>query len=576
MDNKKIAAVFEEMGDILDIKGENVFRVNAYRRAALTTMNFPKDLRDLVDDSPRDLSKIPGIGKDLSSKIIELVNTGVCREHIKLKKSFPEGLLEMLHLRGVGPKKVKLFYYSLKIESIKELKDAAQNNLLQGLEKMGEKSEKDILKAIDEYARFSTKRFLISEARMEAEHIIEYMKKLKEIDQIEFAGSLRRGKESIGDIDILVTVKNMKDTSKVIDHFVNYNEVLDVIVNGDTKSTVFLESGIDVDLRVVNNESFGAALHYFTGSKNHNIRVRDLAKRKKLKINEYGVFRDKKMISGKKEEDIFKAVGLPYVIPEIRRDSGEIEYGLKHKKFPKFIELSDIKGDLHSHTENSDGRRTMEEMANAFIERGYSYYAVTDHSSAMGITGGLGESDIKKQWEKIDALNKKLKGKIKILKGSEVDIMKDGSLNFDNDILKGLDVVIIASHMYSRLPADVQTARLIAAIENPYSRILAHPTGRLLNKRLPSEFNMEKVIDACVTNNVALEINSNPQRLDLSEKYLVIANDKGAKITINTDSHDLGHPLYMKYGIQMARRGWLTPKDVINTLNLKDLTAFLK
>ncbi|MFA6305658.1 MAG: DNA polymerase/3'-5' exonuclease PolX [Candidatus Gracilibacteria bacterium] len=566
MDNKKIASIFEEMADILDIRGENVFRVNAYRKAAIVILNFPYDLRDVVDKEPKQLENIPGIGKALKDKIIELVNTGKCKECDELKKSVPKGLLEILEIRGIGPKKVKAFYLNLNVKNINDLKEACEKHKIKDLPGMGEKTENEILKAINEHAYFSTKRHLISEAMAEATRFISYMEKCEDIKRIEYAGSLRRRQETIGDIDILVTVKNPKKSGDaVMKHFANYREILTIISQGDTKSSVILGSGIQVDLRVVADESFGAALHYFTGNKDHNIKIRDLAKRKGLKISEYGVFKNEKMIAGQKEEDIFKSVGLPYIIPELRNNDGEIEYGLKNGKFPEFIELKDIRGDLHSHTTYSDGAAGLYEMAQAFIAKGYEYFAVTDHSSVMGVTGGMGTKDIHKQWEEIDEVSKKLKGKIKILKGCEVDILKDGSLDFGDDVLKELDIVVISAHLYGRLPFDEQTERLITAIENPYSTILGHPTGRLINKRAPMEFDMERVIEACVKNHVAIEINSNPLRLDLPDKFIKIAKEKGAKFVIDTDSHSPDQPDFMEYGIFNARRGWLTKGDVLNT-----------
>jgi len=572
MDNKAIASVFEEMGDILDIQGADSFRINAYKKASLNILNFSHDLRGIVDKAPNDLPKIPGIGQHLKEKIVELVQTGHCKEHDKLKKSIPAGLLEMLRIRTLGPKKVKLLYSKLHIKNIKELKKAAESQKIRELEGMGKKSESEILKAIDEHSKFSTERVLISEAMMEATRIIEYMKKCKEVAKIEYAGSLRRYKETIGDIDILVTVKDSEKSRVIVmDHFAKYDDVLNVIAKGDTKSAIMLSSGMHVDLRVISDDSFGAAMHYFTGNKQHNIRLRNIAKRKGLKVSEYGVFKGKKLIACKSEEDVFKAVGFPYIIPEIRRNEGEIEYAQKHKKMPKFVELSDIRGDLHSHSNYSDGKNSIEEMAEAMIAKGYEYFAMTDHSSVVGVTGGMGKKDIRRQWKEIDKLNKKYGRKIRILKGSEVDILKDGRLDFDDEILKELDVVIIAVHMYQRLNADAQTKRLIAAIENPYSDILGHPSGRLLNKRPPMEYDVEKVIDACSANGVALEINSNPLRLDLIDKYVRIAKDKGAKIVINTDAHSPSQLDFMEYGVGIARRGWLSEKDVLNTQPLSKL-----
>lgn len=575
MDNKTIASVFEEIGNILEIQGADFFRVNAYRKAALTIANLAIDLRTMVDKNPQDIDKIPGIGTALKNKIIELVQTGKSREHEELKKGFPKGLLEMLQLRGVGPKKVKLFYSALKITTLKQLKEAAEKHLICELEGMGEKSEQDILNAIKEYSQFSTKRHLISEALQEATRYIDYMKKCKDIKRIEYAGSLRRAQETIGDIDILVTVKDPKKSGiKIMGHFVQYKEVLTVVAVGDTKSSVILQSGIDVDLRLLAEENFGAALNYFTGSKEHNVAMRSLAIKKGLKLNEYGLMRGKKIIAGKTEEEVFEKLGLPYIPPEMRKNDGEIEYALKHKKMPKLVELKDIKGDLHSHSTYSDGKNSIAEMAQAFINLGYEYFAVTDHSSVMGVTRGMGTKDIHQQWKEIDALNKKLKGKIKILKGCEVDILKDGSLDFKDDVLKELDVVIISAHMFQRLPEDEQTQRIITAIENPYSKILGHPTGRLINRRPEMKFDMEKVIEAAVQNKVALEINSNPNRLDLVDKYIRIAKDKGAKFVIDTDSHSIYNPLFMRFGVGIAKRGWLEKKDILNASPLARFDSY--
>lgn len=575
MDNKGIAAVFHEIADILDIQGENFFRINAYRKAALTILNMPTDLRDIVDQNPDALTKVPGIGFDLKRKIIELVRTGKCAEHERLKKSFPLGLLEILRLRGVGPKKVKLFYGELGIKNVAELKLAARKNLLKDLPGMGEKSEREILQAIEEYAHFSPERSLISEAQAEAEHLIVYMKKCPQVGRIEYAGSLRRCQETIGDLDILVTVKAGQKIEKIMEYFVKYPEVLRVTARGDTKSSLVLQSGMQCDLRVVESKSFGAAWHYFTGSKEHNVRIRDIAKKRGLKINEYGIFRGQKMLGGKDEKDIFGILKLPFMIPEIRKNDGEFEYAAKHKNFPNFIELKDVKGDLHSHSIYSDGKYPIAEMAKAFEKLGYEYFAITDHSPLVGVAGGMSSKEIHQQWKEVDQLNKKLRGKISILKGAEVDIRKDGSLDFPDEILRELDVVIISAHLYTRLPEREQTARLIAAIENPHSRILAHPTGRLINQRAEMIFDMEKVIEACVQNNVALEINANPMRLDLSDKSLRIAKDKGAIITINTDAHSPDQTEFMQYGVGMARRGWLESKNVLNTMSLEKLTRWL-
>ncbi len=575
MDNKAIAKVFEEMGNILDIKGKNFFRVNAYRKGALTVINLPQDLRNLVEEDPKSLEKIPGIGKGLQEKIVELVKTGKCLEHEKLKEDFPNGLLEMLEVRTLGPKKVKLLYSELGIEDLNGLKKAAQEGKIHELEGMGEKSEKEILKALEEYSQFSKDRHLVDEALQEAERYINYLKKCKEIRKIQYAGSLRRSQETIGDIDILTTVSSPeKSHEKIMDFFTEYEDVINVIAKGDTKSSVILQSGIQVDLRVVASESFGAALHYFTGNKEHNIKIRDIAKKKGWKVNEYGLFKGDKMLIGETEEEIFEKLGLCFIPPEIRSNNGEFEYAESHKSFPKFVEVDDIKADLHCHSKYSDGKNTILEMAETFIERGYDYFAITDHSSAVGITGGMDEKKIKKQWKEIEELNKELNGKIKILKGCEVDILKDGELDFDDTILKNLDIVVASAHLHARLDEQDQTKRLLKALKNPYVRILGHPTGRLINKRPEMNFDMEKIIDACVDNKVVLEINSNPMRLDLVDKYIRIAKDKGAKFAINTDSHSVDHPEFIKFGIGIARRGWLTPKDVVNTWDYEEFDNY--
>ena len=572
MDNREIAKVFEEMGDLLDIKGESFFKINAYRKAALTIMNLGVDLRTLAND-PEALGRIPGIGEGLRKKILELITTGKCTEHEELKSQFPAGIIEMMQLRGLGPKKIQMLYLNLGITSVQELKEAAEKQLIRDLPGMGEKTEKTILTAIEEFGRFEVKRFLIHEAKQEATQLIEYLKKSSEIKQIQYAGSLRRCQETIGDIDILATVKDPeKSHVKVMKYFGEYPGVLNIIAVGDTKSSVILHSGMQADLRVVADSAFGAALHYFTGSKEHNVKIRDLAKKKGLKVSEYGVFKGEKIVGGKTEEEVFAAVGLPYIIPEIRRNEGEIEYGFEHGKFPKFVEIEDIRGDLHNHSKYSDGKNTIEQMAEVFMAKGYEYFAITDHSSLMPITNGMKKADIRRQWKEVDALNKRLK--IRILKGCEVDILKDGGLDFEDEILQELDIVVASAHLFQKMPGEDQTKRIIAAVENPYVKILGHPTGRIINRRAEMDFDMKKVIDACVVNKVALEINSDPLRLDLAEKYVRIAKDMGAKFVINTDSHNLTNPDFMEYGIGMARRGWLTAKDVINTWPLQQFDTY--
>ncbi len=579
MNNKQISKILQQIGDILEIKGEDKFRVNAYHNAAIGVLNYPGDLRTLFKENPDEIENVPGVGKNIKAHIIELIETGDAKEFKQIRKSIPIGLLDILNLRGVGPKKVKLFYTDLRIDSIEKLKDAAEKGMIAMLPGMGEKSQKEILEAIEEKSKFQTNRVLINDALMEAEKYIEYIKKCPAVVRIEYAGSLRRRLETIGDIDLLVTTKNddPDDAIKIMKHFVQYKEIFNVISEGDTKSQVILESGIQVDLRVVENKVFGAALHYFTGNKNHNILIREMAKKKNLKVSEYGVSKRTtgEVIACKTEDSLFKALGLQFIPPELRIGEDEIDYALKNKKFPKLIELEDIKGDLHTHSNYSDGHATIEEMALAYKAMGFKYIATTDHSKTVSIANGMDENKIRKQWKEIDAVNKKIRG-FKVLKGCEVDILKDGSLDFEDKILKELDIVVIAAHMHAKLEFDEQTKRIIRAIENPYSKILAHPTGRMINRRGPMDFDMIKVIDACKANNVAIEINSNPLRLDLTDKYVRVAKDKGVKICINTDSHDIYQPTLLKYGVFVGKRGWLTKKDVLNTGTLEQVLNFWK
>jgi len=572
MDNKKIAEIFQEIGDILDIKGENRFRVNAYHNASRSILSYTKDLRTIVDMNPKDLEKIPGIGSNFREHIMCLLSSGICSEFDKIRESIPKGLIDILRLRGVGPKKVKLFYGELKIHDIRGLEQAARDGALAELPGMGEKSQKEVLDAIEEHDRFDLERVLISDALMAAETYIEYMKSCKDVAKIEYAGSLRRRKETIGDVDLLVVDSGKKDSvAKVMDHFTKYEEVYKTLAHGKTKSAVLLESGLQVDLRVVDADSFGAALHYFTGSKDHNIRVRERAKKKGLKVNEYGVFRvdTGELVTSRNEKDVFKAVGMPFIIPELRRGTDEMDL----KKSPKLIELEDLQGDLHLHSTWSDGKSKIEDIAKTYKAAGFKYFAITDHSSFASIANGLSIQELKNQWEEIDKVNKLIKD-IRILKGSEVDIMKDGSLDFSDEVLKELDIVVISAHMYSRLPKDAQTKRMIAAIENPYSKILGHPSGRLINKRGPMDLDMPKIIDACKANQVAIEINSNPLRLDLSDVYVRMAKDKGVKIVINSDGHHADKHDLLKYGVFVGRRGWLKKDDVLNTRDVDNLLDF--
>lgn len=578
MNNQQIAATFEEIADMMDINGEDFFRVNAYRKSARVIGGFPVDLSEAYAKN-KTIGKIPSIGKALEEKIIEMIKTGKCTFHSELVKSFPPGLLEMLRVRGVGPKKVKLFFGELRIHNLADLKKAAQEGHLRELPKMGKKSEEDILRAIEEYEKMPHDRRLLHEALNEAQKLIAYLKKCPEIIRIQYAGSLRRGLDTIGDIDLLTSCKPGK-VAKIMDFYAKYPGISEVINRGDTKSSIILSSGVQVDLRVVDDSIFGAALHYFTGSKAHNIRLRDRAKKMGLKISEYGVFRvaglREELVAGRTEEELFEAVGLPYIIPEMREDNGEIEYGLKHGAMPECVELGDLRADLHTHSNWSDGSQEIQEIGEAYKKAGFEYMALTDHSKAVGVTGGMDEKKILKQWKGIDTVNKTFGTKFRILKGSEVDILKDGSLDFSEKILEKLEVLNASAHLHHQLDEKTQTKRLLKAISSGYVKILSHPTGRLINQRKPITFNMEAVFKACAKHHVALEINSTPDRMDLNDTQARLAKSLGCKFAINSDSHHSSQMGFLQYGILTARRAWLTKNDVINCMTLKDLLKYWK
>jgi DNA polymerase (family X) len=562
MENKRVAKIFQEIGDILELKGENRFRYLSYHRAAQTILNLSRDVRQIYDDG--ELEGIPGIGKALSEKIAEILNTGKCGTHQRLLSEFDKGLLELLTIRGLGPKKVKKFYDEFGIDNIGKLKEAAEKGILAELEGMGEKSQADIIKSIKEHEKHISRSHLIT-ATLLAEFLVEYMKDCPAVTRVEYAGSVRRGRETIGDVDILATGK---DHTQIIQHFLAHQDVSLVLAQGETKASVILEGGVQVDLRVVDKESFGAALYYFTGSKNHNIATRKLAIRKGLKINEYGVFKGEKSIAGKTEKEIFKTLGLPYIIPELREDQGEVT-----EKLPKSIELEDIRGDLHLHTNWSDGRNTLEEMVEAAQKLGYEYLCVSDHSTSARIANGLDTNRIMDQIKEINEFNKHLNG-FTVFKGAEVDILGDGTLDFPDEILAQLDWVTASVHSKFTLSAAEQTARIVKAISNPYVKVLGHPTGQIVNSREPYEVDIVAVARAAAENNVALEINSN-MRLDLSATNIRIAKEHGVKFVINTDAHSVDQLGLMRFGVITARRGWLEKSDVLNTLSLEQLKSLV-
>ncbi len=578
MINLDIARIFDEIADILEVKGDNPFRVRAYRRAARTIETLTQDLKVIAERGGVDeLKKIPGIGEGIAKKIVEIAQTGDCKKHRELTRELPHGLLELLAIPRVGPKTIAKVHEELGISSIEELESAAKRHELRGIPGLGAKVEENILKGIEQYRRYRGRK-LLSEALPRAESILNELRKLDAVDRITIAGSLRRMRETIGDIDILVVSKRPKE---VMDAFTSLEGVEDVVAKGDTKSSIVLK-GMDVDLRVVDAGSFGAAVHYFTGSKHHNIRIRELGVKRGLKINEYGVFRAEsgEKIGGEDEEDVFRSVGLAYIPPELREDRGEVE-AAQENRIPALIEPGELRGDLHVHTKWSDGKNSVEEMAMTAIAMGYEYIAVADHSPAVGIAGGMDEAKIKKRQEEIERVNTRYEeegeGKFRVLSSVEVDIKSDFSLDLPDDVLKELDVVVAAVHSKFNQDKETMTKRIVAAMENEHVDIIAHPTGRLLGKREPYEVDMERLMEVARATGTIMELNSFPERLDLNDIHCRMAKEYGVLIAISTDAHDAMQMRdVIRYGVATARRGWLEAKDVVNTRSESEMKKLLK
>ncbi len=566
--NAEIARMFNEYANLLEIKGENPFKVRAYRNAARVVENIGKPLEELVKEG-FDLTKLPGIGADLSQYIKEIVTTGRFSKLDEIKDEIPPSLLELLKIEGLGPKRIRTLYDRLRIQSLEDLRRAAENGEIATLSGFGPTLIERIKKGVV-LAKKAGQRFKWSEAKEYVEDILNYLSTV-ELTHLQVAGSFRRKKETVGDIDILATAK---DFSQVVRHFLNYPKIKEVISAGATRSTVILTNDMQVDLRSVDDDSYGSALQYFTGSKSHNIEVRKLAIEKGLKLNEYGVFKGDKKIAGKTEEEVYEAVGLCFIEPELRENRGEIEACLS-KSLPKLVELEDIRGDLHTHTLYTDGKNSIEEMARAAQQKGYEYLAITDHSKRLSVARGLDEKRALKELEEIDRVNEKVDG-ITLLKGMEVDILEDGSLDMSDEVLKELDIVLIAVHYKFNLSKQKQTERILKAFENPYVNILAHPTGRMIGLREPMELDMHMILKRAKEYNIHMEINAQPERLDLNDIYAKMAKEMGVKMAVNTDAHNIYSLNYMEYGINQARRGWCEKEDIINTRDLKGLREFLK
>ncbi len=567
--NVQIADIFTQLAELLEIQGYNAFKITAYKNAAREIRNLGISLSSKIENGD-DISKLPHIGAHIAKKIAEIVKTGKLNKLEKLKKTFPPHILELFRVEGIGAKRAKILYEALHVSSLKELEKAAKEHRIRGLEGFGEKLEQKILdKTL--FAKKIGRRFMYSVAEPYADDMKIYLEKSEDILKVTIAGSFRRRKDTVGDLDIVAT---SKETRKAIDYFVKYSGIKDVILHGDTRATVVLKGDLQVDFRCVQDSCYGSALHYFTGSRSHVLAIRKMALKRGLKINEYGIFENNHKIAGLSEKDIYETMGFAYIEPELRENRGEFKAS-KEGKLPCIIAKEDIKGDLHMHTVFSDGQNSIEEMAKAAKKLGYSYIAITDHSKHIAITHGMDEKKLAKQIDDIDKLNEKLNG-ITILKSIEVDILEDGSLAMSNSLLKELDLVVGGIHDNFNLSTKEQTKRVLKAMDNPCFNILAHPTGRLINQREAYGLDMELLFKEAIQKGCFFEINSQPQRLDLNDIYAKIGKDMGVKFVISTDSHNKESLSYMKYGIFQARRGWLEKKDVINSLSLRGLRKMLK
>jgi DNA polymerase (family 10) len=566
--NRDIAAKFDELADLLEVQGANAFRVRAYRNAARTIRDLPHTITQMVREGA-DLTELPGIGDDLARKTREIVETGELGDLQEITREIPESLIQVLGVAGLGPKRVKALYDHLGVRNLETLRHAAEQGRIRALPGFGKKTEENVLRELDTRGSGET-RTRRNAAEEVAEPLLDHLKAVDGVEQAIIAGSYRRRKETVGDLDILVACRS---DSPVMERFVGYEDVASVLSHGETRASVVLKGGLQVDLRVVAQACYGAALHYFTGSQAHNIKVRQLGQKRGLKVNEYGVFQGERRVGGASEREVFAAVGLPPIPPELREDRGEIE-AAQQGTLPALITLADIRGNLHSHTTASDGSAGLEEMAAAARQRGLSYLAVTDHSKAVRVANGLDAGRLARQIDEIDRVNETLTD-VTLLKAIEVDILEDGTLDLPDDILGRLDLTVCSIHSRMTLSGEKQTARVLKAMEHPAFTILGHPTGRLLGERPGYALDLERVIEQARQGGRVLEINAQPARLDLDDTHAKMAKEAGVKLSIATDAHAPQHLDLMRFGVEQARRGWLTAEDVVNTRDLPGLRALL-
>ncbi|MGA7059178.1 MAG: DNA polymerase/3'-5' exonuclease PolX [Terriglobales bacterium] len=577
MDNKAIATLLYETADLLEIDGQDSFRVRSYRNAAEAIEALPQQVADLVSE-PKKLLEIQGIGKGMQANLVMLFKDGHIEAHAELLKKYRPSMLELLKIQGLGPKTIALIWSAYQVSDLEGVEKLAREGKIRTLPRMGEKHEAKLLKAIEDYRRIAG-RFLLDVAEGLADKLVEYLLAVPGVEKVTPAGSLRRGRETVGDLDILVTGKGCieaESRQKITEHLLSFPGLMDIIAQGDNKVSFRHRNGMQVDVRLLPPESFGAAMQYFTGSKAHNVALRQRALKMGFTLNEYSLSRveDEKPVARKTEEEIYAKLKLDYIPPELRENLGEIEAAATHT-LPELIELSDIRGDVHMHTVETDGRNTIEEMAEAARERGYEYMAITDHSKNLAFANGLTDERALAHIEKIRAIGKKMKG-IRVLAGIEVDILGDGSLDLSDSVLEQMDIVIASVHSLFNQDRATMTERLLKAISNPNTSLLGHPTGRQLLRRDAYPFDLDAVLKAAAKYRVAMELNSYPERLDLNDVNLRLAKQHGVKIVINTDSHHTSHMEKLHYGVTQARRAWLAKDDVLNTLPAQAFARAMK
>ncbi len=577
MDNKTIAGILYETADLMEINNDDSFRIRSYRRAAEAIEALPMQVSELIAD-PKKLLEIPGIGKGMCANLQEIFKEGKLKLHSELLEKYRPSMLELLKIQGLGPKTIALLWSTHQVCDLDGVEKLARAGKIRELPRMGEKQEQKILKSIEDYRRIAG-RFLLDVAERVAEKLIEHVSSFPGVEKITPAGSLRRGRETVGDLDVLVTGSASIDDAQrnaLAEHIVKFPGIMEVIARGENKVSFRLRSGMQVDVRMLPPDSFGAAMQYFTGSKNHNVTLRQRALKMGFTLSEYGLYqlKDEQRVAGATEEEIYGKLGLDYVEPELRENCGEIEAAAEHR-LPRLIRQQDLQGDVHMHTVETDGRCTIEEMAEAARERGYQYMAITDHSKNLAFANGLDDKRAVEHIAKIRAADKQIDG-IKIFAGIEVDILGDGSLDLSDSVLEQMDLVIASVHSHFNQEPAQMTDRLLRAISNPNVSIIGHPTGRILLRRDSYGFDLEKVLAAAAQNKVAMEHNAYPDRLDLSDRNLRLARERGVKIVINTDSHHTSHMEKMRFGVLQARRAWLTPSDVLNTLPAADFARAMK